>query len=121
MDEDKGVSERIQAAIRESDQRAIVNHRKMTDQQFLESMSQSDYLLEHDPDTICGMCHNQFLMAQVARDMLAAGFENVDVINHWSEESMRLWRESKFVKVWEQAKKEGKDPNKVFEELGWEP
>lgn len=110
----------MNAQQREADQRAIISERKMTDAQFLESMSKADELIEHEPDTICGMCHHQFVMAQVARDMIAAG-DDVDVIKKWSEETERRWRSSKFVQVWNEAVAANKDPNKVFEELGWEP
>lgn len=44
----------------------------MTDQEFLESMAKSDRLISCDPEN-CGMCGHQFIMAQTARDMLAAG------------------------------------------------
>lgn len=113
----------MNAEQRAADQRAIVSERKLTDAQFLETMSRTDSLLDHDPDgscCVCGMCHHQFLMAQVAREMIAAG-ETEDVIKKWSEESERRWRSSKFVQLWDEAVAEGKDPHTVFEERGWEP
>ena len=110
----------MDAKTRAADQQILCSEKKLTDQQFLETMSRIDLLIDHAPDTICGMCHHQFLMAQVARDMLAKG-ETEDVIVKWSEESERLWRESKFVQLWREAEANNKDPNKVFEELGWEP
>lgn len=103
----------------ESDQKAIVHEKNMSETEFLETMSNSDKLIDHEPDTICGMCHHQFLMAQVARDMIAEG-EKEDVIRKWSQESDRRWRSSKFVKIWDQSVAENKDPYLVFKELGWE-
>jgi phage terminase large subunit-like protein len=83
-------------------------------------MSNSDRFLDHEPNTICGMCHHQFIMAQVARDIIATS-EKDDVIRKWSEESDRRWRSSKFVQSWNKAVTENKDPHLVFKELGWEP
>jgi hypothetical protein len=110
----------MDAQQREADQRAIVAERKLTDAEFLETMSRTDSLIDHEPDTTCGMCHHQFVMAQVARDMIAAG-ETEDVIKKWSDESDRRWRSSKFVQLWNEAIAANKDPNAVFEERGWEP
>lgn len=110
----------MDAQQREADQRAIVAERKLTDAEFLETMSRTDSLIDHEPDTICGMCHHQFVMAQVARDMIAAG-ETEDVIKKWADESDRRWRSSKFVQLWNEAIAADKDPNAVFEERGWEP
>lgn len=103
----------------EADQQAIPE-RKMTDAEFLESMSRMDSLIDHEPDSTCGMCHHQFLMAQVARDMIAAG-ETEGAIKKWSDETERRWRSSKFVLLWNEAVGCGKDPHVVFAELGWEP
>lgn len=110
----------MDAKTRAADQQILCSEKKLTDRQFLESMSRIDLMIDHEPDTTCGMCHHQFLMAQVARDLIASG-ETENVIVKWSEESERLWRESKFVKLWEEAEANNKDPNQVFEELGWEP
>jgi len=110
----------MDAQQREADQRVIASERKMTDAEFLETMSRTDSLIDHEPDTTCGMCHHQFVMAQVARDMIVAG-ETEDVIKKWSEEAERRWRSSKFVQLWDEAVAADKDPNAVFEERGWEP
>ena len=90
-----------------------------TGKEFLESMSKMDELIEHDEEE-CGQCGHQFMMAQTARDMLAAG-DFDDSINKWTVESTRRWQEGKYFKLWQQAVKEGKDPNEVFAEKGWEP
>ena len=110
----------MNAEQREADQKAIIQQKNMTDAKFLETMSRTDSLIDHEPDTICGMCHHQFLMAQVARDMIASG-ETEDVVKKWSVESDRRWRSSKFVQTWDKAVAEKKDPHVVFEGLGWEP
>jgi hypothetical protein len=91
----------------------------MSDQEFLERMARSDRLVDHDGET-CGMCHNMILGAQVAREMIEAG-EYEDVISKWVKESRRRWEASKFVKLWQEEKKAGRDPHKAFEERGWEP
>lgn len=103
----------------EADQKVIIQQKNMTDAEFLEVMSRADSLIDHEPDTICGMCHNQFLMAQVARDMITTG-ETEDVVKKWSVEFDRRWQLSKFVQTWDKSVAEKKDPNVVFEELGWE-
>ena len=82
-------------------------------------MTKMDSLLDHDPEE-CGQCGHQFIMAQTARDMLAAG-DIHDGIARWSTESTRRWQESKYFKLWTQAVDEGKDPRELFEEKGWEP
>lgn len=101
-----------------SDQRAITDSRKMSDQEFLVSMSTMDSLVDHEDN--CGQCEHQRIMAQVARDMLAAG-EKENVIGKWSDESHKRWNDTKYVKLWQEAVAAGQDPHKVFEERGWEP
>lgn len=89
----------------------------MTDQQFLESMSKADELIDHDGET-CGMCSHQIINAQVAREMLATGGGTTQ---QWCDETQRRWREGKFFKTWQAAVAAKKDPYKVFEKKGWEP
>lgn len=101
-----------------SDYKAISASREMTDKQFLESMSQSDSLVDHEDG--CGMCEHQRIMAQVAREMLAAG-NTEDAISKWSDETHRRWNDTKYVKLWQEAVAAGRDPHEVFEERGWEP
>lgn len=103
-----------------SDHKIIASERNLTDEEFLKNMSQSDSLNDHEPDTTCGMCHHMFLMAEVAREMIAAG-DNKDAISKWAATVDHRWRESKFVQLWNQAVVENKDPNEVFKERGWEP
>ena len=55
-----------------SDSQIIAKSRKMTPKEFLESMAGMDSLIDHDPEE-CGMCGHQHIMAQTARDMIAAG------------------------------------------------
>lgn len=104
-----------------SDQQAIADSRKLSDQDFLHSMSTSDSLVDHEDN--CGMCEHQRIMAQVARDMLAAGEkgDKSDVIAKWSNETHKRWNDTKYVKLWQEAVAAGQDPHKVFEERGWEP
>jgi hypothetical protein len=91
----------------------------INDQDFLERMARSDELADHDGET-CGLCHNMILGAEVAREMIEAG-EYEDVVSKWAAEAKRRWEHSKFFKLWEKEKKEGRDPRKAFGERGWEP
>jgi len=91
----------------------------INDQDFLERMARSDELADHDGET-CGKCHYTILGAEVAREMIEAG-EYEDIVSKWSDETKRRWEESKFFKLWEKEKAEGRDPHKAFEDLGWEP
>jgi len=84
---------------------------------FLERMSTSDSSVDHEDG--CGMCEHLRIMSQVARDMILAG-EKEDVIKKWSEETEKRWKDTKYFKLWQEAEIAGKDPNKVFEERGWE-
>ena len=52
----------MNAEQREADQKALIQKRGTSDTGFLEAMSRTDSWLDHEPDTICGMCHHQFLM-----------------------------------------------------------
>jgi hypothetical protein len=99
--------------------RVLVGQGRISDQEFLERMARSDSTVDHDGET-CGMCHNIILGAQVAREMLEAG-DYEDVVHRWAVESRRRWENSKFVKLWQEEKKAGRDPHKAFEERGWEP
>ena len=101
------------------DSELIAESRKQTPKEFLESMSRMDSLIDHDPEE-CGQCGHQYIMAQTARDMLAAN-DIEDGISKWSQEATRRWQEGKYFKLWQQAVAEGKDPHEVFAERGWEP
>src|SRR5277367_5168 len=91
----------------------------ISDQDFLERMARSDELVDHDGET-CGMCHYMILGAEVAREMIEAG-EYEDVVSKWAAQHKRRWEKSKFVKLWQEEQKAGRDPHKAFEERGWEP
>lgn len=94
----------------------------MTDEEFLKSMSGLDALVDHDvdPETcVCGHCFHQFVMAQTARDMLAAG-DTEDGIRRWSDEAQNRWRQSKFFLLWREEEAAGRDPHAAFAERGWE-
>jgi hypothetical protein len=91
----------------------------ISDQDFLERMARSDDLVDHDGET-CGLCHNIILGAQVAREMIEAG-EYEDVVSHWAAETRRRWEKSKFVKLWQDEQKAGRDPHQAFQDRGWEP
>jgi hypothetical protein len=97
----------------------LVGQGRISDQDFLERMARSDRLVDHDGET-CGMCCNLILGAQVAREMLEAG-EYEDVVSKWAQEARRRWEQSKFFKLWQEAKKAGRDPHQAFKERGWEP
>lgn len=87
----------------------------MTDKEFLASMSKIDSHLDHDVD-VCGQCFHQFLMAEVARELLENDFYS---INAWSEETKRRWEEGKFFKLWQEAIIQGLEPHDVFGDKGW--
>lgn len=99
--------------------RTLAGQGRISDQDFLERMARSDEMVDHDGET-CGMCYNVIVGAQVAREMLEAG-EYEDVIAKWADEARRRWQESKFFKLWQEETAAGRDPNKAFEERGWEP
>jgi hypothetical protein len=99
--------------------KVLAGQGNLSDQDFLERMAQSDSVVDHDGET-CGMCYNIIIGAQVAREMLDAG-EYEDVVSKWAVESRRRWENSKFVKLWQEEKKAGRDPHKAFEKRGWEP
>ena len=91
----------------------------ISDQDFLERMARLDELVDHDGET-CGQCHKMILDAEVAREMIEAG-EYEDVVSKWAAESQRRWEDSKFVKLWQEEKKAGRDPHQAFKDRGWEP
>lgn len=91
----------------------------ISNQGFLERMTRSDELADHDGET-CGQCHNMILGAEVAREMIEAG-EYEDVVSKWAAETQRRWQASKFFKLWQEETEGGRDPRKAFEDRGWEP
>ena len=91
----------------------------ISDQDFLERMSRSDELVDHD-GTTCGQCYYTILGAEVAREMIEAGAYE-EVVSQWVAETKRRWEQSKFFKLWEEEKKAGRDPRKAFQDRGWEP
>jgi hypothetical protein len=97
----------------------LLGKEHMSDQEFLERMARSDRIVTEDPET-CGIACRMVIDAQVAREMLEAG-EYEDVRNKWVAESWRRWQNSKFFKLWQEKQKAGQDPEKAFEERGWEP
>jgi hypothetical protein len=99
--------------------RVLAGQGRMSDQEFLERMARSDELVYDDGET-SGMSYNILLGAQVAREMLEAG-EYEDFVSKWANEARRRWEEGKFFKLWQEEKTAGRDPNKAFEERGWEP
>ena len=98
--------------------KALVGEAQIDDQEFLERMARSDDMVDDDGET-SGMSLNIILGAQTARDMLEAG-EWEDVVNKWTKESRRRWYESKFFKLWQEETAAGRDPDKAFEERGWD-
>lgn len=109
----------------------LLGKRRMNDREFLESMSRSDRLLDHEDN--CGQCHNMWCMAEAAREMLAEGNipdESPDSSNEgdtyfqgiakWSDLATRKWQESKYFKLFQEEQAAGRSPSKAFEERGWE-
>jgi hypothetical protein len=101
-----------------------------THQQFLESMSTMDQLLDHPIDE-CGNCMYRFLMAEVARDMLKGEFPadsigpwTEDAIGIWDDEFKRRWHETKYMKLYLERINAGDgriQALKAIKDKGWEP
>jgi hypothetical protein len=90
--------------------------KKYTNKQFMESMAKQDSLLDHDIET-CGMCFHNWVMAEVAREMVK---EKVYDIDKWCEEAKRRWQEGKYFKLYQEEVKAGREPTAAFAERGWE-
>ena len=99
--------------------KALAGQGGVSDQDFLERMARSDDLVDHD-GTTCGQCHYTILGAEVAREMIEAG-EYEDVVSKWAAETKRRRETSKFVKLWQNEQKAGRDPHQAFRDRGWEP
>src|SRR5688572_28783462 len=55
-----------------------------TEKEFIESMSESDSLIDHSVEE-CGLCCHNFIMAEVAREIRASGdFDGA--VKKWSKE-----------------------------------
>jgi hypothetical protein len=91
----------------------------ISDPDFLERMARSDDLVDHGGET-CGLCHHTILGARVARELIEAG-EYEDVVSKWAAETKRRRETSKFVKLWQNEQKAGRDPHQAFRDRGWEP
>jgi hypothetical protein len=97
--------------------RALLGEGNMSDREFLESMARADQFVDHEDN--CGHCATQIIQAQTARDLLAEG-EVLDGIAKWSAEWTRRWQQTKYFQLYQQEKAAGRDPQKAFEERGWE-
>ena len=93
--------------------------RMKTDQEVLRSMATYDELIDHDIEE-CGMCYHQWVMAQTARDMIAAGELGENCLQEWTEKSKKRWEEGKYFKLWQEETAAGRDPHVAFAEKGWE-
>src|SRR5205809_189501 len=78
--------------------RVLAGEGRIRGQEFLERLARSDGAIEDDEREPCGLSHNIFLGAQLAREMLEAG-EYEDVVKKWAGESRRRWENSKFVRL----------------------
>ena len=86
---------------------------KMDPRRFLETSARMDDLVEHKDN--CGHCGHQIIMAETARDFLAAG--NLD-INAYLTETRRRWEDGKYFKAYQEARRLGRNPAEYFEEKG---
>ena len=91
-----------------------------------ETLCSLNETLEHDVDTVygvCGHCYHQSLMGKVAKDILGLIVKGQvapeNAFKEWSETVEMLWRESKFVHLFNEEKAAGRDPKKAFETRGW--
>ena len=85
------------------------------DKAFLENQLRHARL-QHDVET-CGTCYQRSLWAVVAREMLER--EDYSIVR-WADEGTRRWRESKFVKLWQEEEAAGRDPKQAFKARGWQ-
>lgn len=97
----------------------LAGQETMPEWEFLQSMATADELIDHDVE-VCGMCYHRHVMAEVARELIAAG-QFADATQLWAEEERRRWEESKFFKLWQAETAAGRDPHQAFAERGWEP
>lgn len=91
---------------------------------FLENMAKSDEGVSH-PDAMedsgtCGECATLICMAQAARLLLETGKEVEDAVVKWNDEFIKLWHNSKYYLLYQQALQEKKNPADLFKEKGWE-
>ena len=86
-----------------------------TDQDYLESVSRCDELVDHQD--ACGHCYMQVLMATVARELAVKGNAT---IAEWDAEVKKRWEEGKYYKLYQEEKKAGRDPEQAFQAKGWE-
>jgi hypothetical protein len=93
---------------------------KRTDKEVLESLGRCDELISPEEVETDGLSFMMHTHAQVARDMVAKGDTDGDVLARWGKEVRRRWEEGKFFKLWQECKAQGKEPNAVFAEKGWE-
>jgi hypothetical protein len=101
----------------------LVGTGNMSDREFLESVSHSDELMDH-PDCMteagtCGFCMTLWCGAEAARKLLADG-DVLNGIDKWTELRQKMWHDSKYYKFYQEEKAAGRNPEKSFEERGWE-
>lgn len=89
----------------------------LSDKQFIENMTRQDELLDHEDN--CGLCFHQQCMANAAREIVESG-NLKDVIKRWDVLAKKLWQEGKYYQLYLEEQKAGREPNKAFEEKGWE-
>jgi hypothetical protein len=97
--------------------KTLCGDKVMSDVEFLETMARSDRFVAN-ADT-SGLDHMITCGATVARQLIAAG-DISDGIKKWSELSTKMWQESKYFRLYQEALATGTDPNKAFEKRGWE-
>ncbi len=90
---------------------------KVSGKEFLENMSITDSLLSHSIE-ICGNCYYQYIIAQIARDMLKNNDTEGDVVTRWNDEIHRRWQNSKYYKL-NLDICNGIEPKDGFEKRGW--
>ena len=89
----------------------------MSDREFLESMAHADDLVEHNDN--CGHCGMQIIQTQTAGGLFADG-EILDGIAKWVAEHRRRRYASKYFDIYQFETAAGRNPNKAFDEQGWE-
>jgi len=98
---------------------ALVEPSRADPRTFLEQVARMDALNDHEDG--CGQCHTNICLAEVAREMLAAGRIGPTTIAEWSDAAQARWRQSKYWKLWQEEVEAERDPKTAFEARGWQP
>lgn len=86
---------------------------------LIKRLSEAPFI-EHDVGN-CGFCCKREIDANAMKDVLGIDPEPEDLLTAGYELANKRWKETKFFKLWQEERAAGRDPEKAFEERGWEP